>query len=42
LENLTERDNFGNSGAGGRIILKWILEKNVNWIKLIFEVSTAR
>jgi hypothetical protein len=25
-ENLKERDNFGDSGTGGRIVLKCILE----------------
>jgi hypothetical protein len=25
-ENLRERDNFGDEGTGGRIVLKWILE----------------
>jgi hypothetical protein len=31
-----ERDNFGNSGINGRIILKWMLQK---WQTLLYKLS---
>jgi hypothetical protein len=37
-ENLRERDHLGDSGVGGRIVLRWIFRKwdmrGVDWIEL--------